>query len=152
MTLGVWYVDSGAARWRAERRQDAASELLRWARHLPTEDRVLLEAVFRDGRSVAEVAALTGERPRNLQRRVRELVRRVRSPLFRFVAARGDELISAEAQAVARRRVIEHRPLREIAKTHKLSLYRVRQLLREAESVAGALGTATPIHEPRSGA
>ncbi|MEM6334442.1 MAG: sigma factor-like helix-turn-helix DNA-binding protein, partial [Planctomycetota bacterium] len=62
-------------RRRIERRA-AADRLVDLAQHLAPADRTLIEAIYRDGRSVAELARLMGVPRRTLQSRVAALVRR----------------------------------------------------------------------------
>lgn len=54
---------------------------------LPTPSRLLLEAVYRDGRTATELAGLIGQSPRTIRTRIKGLTHRVLSPEFRFVAS-----------------------------------------------------------------
>lgn len=55
--------------------------------HLPTSDRSLIQAIFGEGRTIADLSRCLGERPRFLRRRFRRTVARLIDPRFAFVAA-----------------------------------------------------------------
>ncbi|MEX2544606.1 MAG: hypothetical protein WD316_05705 [Phycisphaeraceae bacterium] len=118
-----------------QQRRRAAERLLTLAEHLPAQDRLLLEQVYRNGLSVAEVAHLMGARPRRLQRRVAQLLRRLRDPLFRFVVGRSD-LLPRDVQPTARLVVIEGRSLRDAARARGRSLHAVREQVRTLRTLA----------------
>lgn len=143
----------------ADRRRKAQSEAARRVLdrcpHLPGPDRVLLELVFRDGRSVAEVAMLRsgrsaaagpagyGEsaagaggdeeslgaarrRAASLRRRVRRLVRRVLSREFLFVIHHRAGW-TRSMRDVATACWIEGHSMRSAARHLSLSLHEVRR-------------------------
>lgn len=56
---------------RRRRRRDMIDELVERAEWLPPGDRWLIDSVYREGRCVAEVAAILNQPPRILRRRVR---------------------------------------------------------------------------------
>ncbi len=116
-------------------RRDAAERLLALAEHLPTDERLLIEQVYRHGLSIAQLAQLAGERPRRLQRRVAQILRRMRDPLFRFVAGRG-ELLPRDVRPTARLVVLEGRSLRDAARRRASSLHYVRQHMRTIRTLA----------------
>lgn len=68
--------------------RDHVERLLNLASVLPESDRLLLEAIYRDGRSCVSLARLMGVPVRPLRGRVRRLTTRLASPLFRFVVAK----------------------------------------------------------------
>ncbi|MFP4144835.1 MAG: hypothetical protein ACOCTI_03625 [Phycisphaeraceae bacterium] len=109
------------------------------AEHFSERDRLLLEQVYRHGLSVAEVARLTGRPRRTLSRHVRQLLERVRDPLFRFVAGR-EELLPREVRSTARLVVLQGRSLREAGRATGLSLYRVRQHMQTVRELARIIG------------
>ena len=137
MALGMSH-GQGRTAGRSFSRRSAAETVVQWAAYLPREERLLLEAVYGHGRAVAEVADLVGRHPRSLRRRTRTLVKRVRSPLFQFVATRR-EALPRDLQAMARLRVLEGRTLRDTARLTGSSLHRVRKGLREVEMRAEML-------------
>ncbi|MCW5774943.1 MAG: hypothetical protein KIS87_00665 [Phycisphaeraceae bacterium] len=120
---------------RRKRRRDQAEVALERARHLPPEDRVLVEAVFRDGRPVAELAALVaGEtgatdraaRARGLRRRIRRLTARILSHEYAFVAEQLADW-SPTRRRVATACVLHGRSIRDAAAELRLSLHTVRR-------------------------
>ena len=116
-------------------RREAAERLLTLAEHLPTEDRLLIEQVYRHGLSVAQVAQLTSQPRRRLQRRIAQILRRMRDPLFRFVAGRG-ELLPRDVRPTARMVVLEGRSLRDVARRRDSSLHYIRQHMRTVRTLA----------------
>jgi len=111
---------------RREQRNRAAEQILAHAQHLAQADRELVEQVYEQGQSVRRIARMSGMPAHRLQRRLTRLLTRMRQPLFRFVATRG-ELLPRETAATARRVVLQGRSLRETARVTGLSLHRVRQ-------------------------
>lgn len=113
-------------RQRLLRQRRHAERILELSEHLDAPDRLLLEQIYRQGKSVREVALLLNIEPRALQRRVVRLLRHLRDPLFVFVATRFD-VLPREVQATARRAILEGRSLRCTARLTRQSLHRVRQ-------------------------
>lgn len=108
------------------RRRESTERLVERAAHLPPPDRLLMEAVYRDGRSAREIAALLGARARSVSERVRRLAERLHSPEYGFVAARSG------AWAPLRRRiavglVLHGRSERSVARELGVSLHTVRR-------------------------
>jgi hypothetical protein len=77
---------------RRRRRRELVQRVIDRAAWLAPADRLLIESIYRDHRSVADIARLAEVDPRSLRRRVRRVVRRVLSPRFAFVASRVVEL------------------------------------------------------------
>ncbi|MCL4740804.1 MAG: hypothetical protein KJZ54_01220 [Phycisphaerales bacterium] len=120
---------------RRKRRCDQAAVALDRARHLPPQDRVLVEAVFRDGRPVAELAALiaadAGDAARatsvrGLRRRVRRLTARLLSREYAFVAEQLPDW-SPTRRRVATACILHGRSIRDAAAELRLSLHTVRR-------------------------
>jgi len=141
----------------AQRKHDSAYEVLELAAWLEYSDRALLHEVLGNRRKVGTLAATIGADRRALHKRVARLVRRVRSPLYRFVAAelgradrrtRGGLWAASAAEARTRRcraeragrRVWDHdtqrvalecllraRPIRQAAIRLGLTLHAVRR-------------------------
>lgn len=61
--------------------------VLTLARHVGRGERMLVEAVLRDGHTLHAMAEMSGERPRALRRRYRRVVQRLIQHRFAFVAA-----------------------------------------------------------------
>lgn len=70
---------------RRKRRADELDQLVQRARALPERDRLLIEALFRDGKRGPQVAALMGLPVRAVRNHARRLVDRLRSPRFIYV-------------------------------------------------------------------
>lgn len=119
-------------------RRDRVETLLKWSEYLAEEDRLLVEAVYRDGRTVRELGKLAGRPPHHVARRLARVIRRLRSPIFRFVALR-DGALPPPAQPVARLVVLEGRSLREASSATRQPLHRVREHLVTTRSIAGVL-------------
>lgn len=111
---------------RRKRRREYADVVVRRADLLPPHDAALLRAIFSDGKSIAEVAALAQIAVARLRRYVHRLLRRVLSPRFEYVVrhARGWD---AERRRVAQHAVVLGQPLRQVARDLGLSLYAVRR-------------------------
>lgn len=99
--------------------------LLDLAGHLDRRDRLIIEQVYRHGVPMTDVAALTGQPARNMHRHVAGLIRRMRDPLFAFVAEAGD-LLPRHTRAVARRVILRGQSQRLAADELGLKLHQVR--------------------------
>jgi hypothetical protein len=111
------------------RRRDArshAEQIAGRARFLPREERALISAVYEQGRSIAELAALCGKEPRALRRDVRRIVQRLAAPEFAFVVLHADSW-SGSMGRVARCCIVEGYPVRRAAQALRLSLHTVRK-------------------------
>ena len=107
-------------------RRRAAEAIVRKAAWLRGDERALLEAVFGQGRSCADLARLIGVPADTVRRRVRRATKRAGSDLFAFVA------MHAESWGPTRRRVaiacvLHGRSMRCAAKELGLSLHTVRR-------------------------
>lgn len=124
-------------------RREAVETILHRAVWIDPSDRVLVEAVYRDHRTVADLARLLGTDDRSLRRRVRRIVQRLLSPQFVFVASSMARSATSRRPSSpaspppgpwsdTRRRVAEHcvlngRSLRDAARALNLSLHVVRR-------------------------
>lgn len=113
---------------RRRRQRDMVEHLLDRAACLPPDDLALLRAVYADGRTAVELAALMRCDARALRRRIRRLVERLLSPRFLFVLRHRDGW-SATRKRVATACVLHGRSLREAAAELRLSLHTVRRHL-----------------------
>lgn len=131
---------------RRRRRREMIDELVERAEWLPPADRWLIDAVYREGRRVAEVAAILGESPRSLRRRVRGVLDRVRSGRFAFVASQS-RAWPALKRRVARACFIEGKSQREAAGELHLSLHAVRRQCAAIDALYEAAGAraARPV-------
>lgn len=124
---------------RRRRRRDMIDELVERAEWLPPGDRWLIDSVYREGRCVAEVAAILNQPPRILRRRVRALLRRVRSGRFAFVATQS-RAWPALKRRVARACFIEGKSQREAAGELRLTLHAVRRQCQAVDALYEAAG------------
>ncbi len=122
---------------RLDRRQ-WAERVLEHARHLPLRDRLLLEQLYRHGLSLTQVAQLLGKDRKAVARHVARLLRRIRQPVFPFVAHRAD-LIPRDIRTVARLTVLEDHSLRDTAQITGRSLHRVRRDMQTLAVIARLL-------------
>jgi len=113
---------------RRQQRRRAVEQILDQTHWLGEGEQALVEAVLRDGRSIASVGRAAGVDPRKLQRKYKKIIQRMRTPMFRYVAKNHD-LLPRETQAVAKRFFLQGLTQRESAKACGLSLHRVRTLL-----------------------
>ncbi|MEM7755800.1 MAG: sigma factor-like helix-turn-helix DNA-binding protein [Planctomycetota bacterium] len=129
-----------ADRRRTDRRRQA-ERLVQRARWLRSDERAVVEAVYGEGRTCADLARLMDQPADAVRRRVRRATRRAASGLFVFVATRREKW-PATRRRVATRCVLEGATLREAAAELKLSLHAVRKhwdavrALYEAEGAA----------------
>lgn len=112
--------------------RESAAQILALADLLPAPDRLLLAQVLEEGRSVASLAALMGQKPAALRRRVKGLIARVRSVRYTIVRAHACEWPDRRAR-VARACVVEGRSMPEAARALGLTYHVVRTQMREIE-------------------
>lgn len=124
---------------RRRRRREMIDELVERAEWLPPGDRWLIDSVYREGRRVAEVAAILDQSPRILRRRVRAILRRVKSGRFAFVATQSRAWPALKRQ-VARACFIEGKSQREAAGELRLSLHAVRRQWQAVDALYEASG------------
>lgn len=116
--------------------RDQVEQILALAQHLGAQDKLLVEQVFKHGLSVTDVARLLGQRPRTVQKRVKNLVEHMQSPLFRFLVV-SPESLSPGTRRVAEAVVLKRMSLRKAAVVLGLRLHQVRGQLIAARAVAG---------------
>ncbi len=115
-----------AADLRRRRKAEQIDQVLARSDSLPESDRLLLHAVFRDGRTAVELGALTGRSARLIRRRVKALVRRVASAPYVFVL-RHMGVWTTQRRRVATACVIHGLSQRRAARELNLSLHTVRR-------------------------
>lgn len=119
------------------------------AAELPPADLALLTAVYADGKSAVDIAALTG-RPgdpaliRSLRRRIRRLAHRVMDPKFVYVL-RHAQRWPATRRKVAHATIIQGRSLRQAARHLGLSLHVIR---RHHDAILALFETALAVGPP----
>ena len=114
-----------ADRRRTDRRRQA-ERLVQRARWLRSDERAVVEAVYGEGRTCADLARLMDLPADAVRRRVRRATKRAASGLFVFVATRRESW-PATRRRVATRCVLEGATLRQAAAELKLSLHAVRK-------------------------
>ena len=121
-------------------RQTLAEVVLQRAEWLDSSDRALIEQVFGRGGRPREMAAILQVSPRTVQRRIRELVRRLTDPQVLVVLrrqGRWDRTIGSVALA----HWVRRRTYRQIGAEKGLTLYEVRQQIQFARGlIAGEMG------------
>ena len=115
-----------AADLRRRRPAALAALVVERSRHVAPADAALLLAVYRDAAPARTIAALRGWSARRVRRRVRNLVLRVLSPQFEFVAEQIDSWPPDRAR-VARAVVFEGRSLRAASRHLGMTLHHVRR-------------------------
>ena len=99
--------------------------LLALAEALPDEDRLLVRQVYEIGLTIAEIAR-QAERPRGrIHRRLQGILRRMRRPLFRYVAAHR-AILPVELRRVAELKAIHGLSGRRIAAITRQTQHAVR--------------------------
>jgi len=116
--------------------RDQVERLLERADYLEDADRLLVEQVYRHGMPVTDIARLTGDRPRNLQRRVAKLLKRLNSKLFLYVISHKDSLASSVRRS-SELVVLHGHSLRRAASLSHRSLHQIRQDIRALRAMAG---------------
>lgn len=118
-------------------RRRGVERMLDLARVLPADERGLIEAVYRDGRSTTEIARAVGLPPRRYQRKLNGIIKRMRDPMFRFVAE-GPDRLPPETRPVARRVVLQGMSQRRAADATGRSLHQVRMALQTVRTLCDA--------------
>src|SRR5262245_4586195 len=104
----------------------AVGETILWlARHLPPDDQGLLQTIYERNVPIQMAARMLGEDHRTVRKRVRRLVSRLTSPLFRFVVSHRLEW-PPHRRAVAEAVLLRGQAQRHTATDLGLSVHRVR--------------------------
>ena len=111
-------------------------EVVQASRHLDDADRALVRAVYERGLALKALATVHGTSKGRLHHRLRVIVRRLRSPLFRLVV-RERGVWPAERRFIAETVVLRGKPQRKVAKDLGVSLHRVRTELEHLKALAG---------------
>ena len=112
-----------------------AETVLALAEHLPEDDRVLLRQVFELGLTVPQIARQM-DRPRGrVYRRVQRVLRRMATPLFRYVAGH-QRILPAELRPVATFCVLAGLSVRHAAGRSRMTLHEIRCRLQALKMLA----------------
>lgn len=127
---GTVAVDAGAVRARrtVATRQTDADILVKQARLLNSVERALIDGVYARGMSAAAIANASARPPRQVQLRLQALLKRLRSPLFQFVADNLGEFHGDRA-VIAFHVVLQGKTQRQAAAILGATLHVVRQEL-----------------------
>lgn len=123
--------------------------ILAMAKHLSHRDRILIEHVYRDGRTAADFARLARRNVRTVQRRIKSIIKRIYSAEFQYLLAH-EEVLPRDYRSTARRLFLEDQGLRATARLTGLSLHAVRlhriqiAALLEAKTQAWRLPDTSP--------
>jgi DNA-binding Lrp family transcriptional regulator len=135
---------------RFQHRRELAELVVQRAEFLSAEERALLVAVYGDGRTVKEVAALLGVEARRLRRRVARLTRRVVSDRFIFVV-RHRESWPAARRRLATACIVQGKSLRIAAAEVRTSLYNARKQMDAVGALLDAVVHGGGRAGPRAG-
>jgi hypothetical protein len=69
----------------SQTRQKSVELLLKYADHFSTGDRALVRGIYQNGLKPSAMAKALGHTPKTTQDRLRRLMRRLGSPMFRFI-------------------------------------------------------------------
>lgn len=120
------------------RRTDQRSrsdQVLSLAAHLRPEERFLIQQVFEHGLKLSDIARQQGKSRSTVQYHVKQLLRRMGHPLFRFMIAHED-VLPQPVRLTGKRVILEGRSLRETAQSRRISLHAVRQHMQTIQSLA----------------
>jgi hypothetical protein len=103
-----------------------SEQIAQRARFLPREQRALITAIYEQGQSYKQLAAISGQPVRCLRRGVQRILQRLASPEFAFVALHMDAW-PLTMRRVAQSCVLAGQPVRSASESLRLSLHTVRK-------------------------
>ncbi len=98
-------------------------------------DRALLETYLDSGRSVRQIARLTGANPSTVARQLRRIVDRLTDETF-FCCLRHRRRFDAGELAILRDHLVRGRSVAQICQSRHINAYRVRSAIRKARRLA----------------
>lgn len=98
-------------------------------------DRALLETYLDSGRSVRQIARLTGANPSTVARQLRRIVDRLTDETF-FHCLRHRRRFDAGELAILRDHLVRGRSVAQICQSRNINAYRVRSAIRKARRLA----------------
>lgn len=116
-------------------RRAQTERLIDLASHLCTQDRVLIEQVYRYGIPAGDIAQLTGESPRSVRRRLTRVLGRLTSPLYGFLVMHRD-VLPGPVRRTAELVVFKGYTLRGAAGETGTTLHRVRRDMCSVHAIA----------------
>lgn len=111
-------------------------EVVLASKSLGERDRALVKAVYERGLPLKSIATISHTNVSRLHRRLRAVMQRVRSPLFRLVLREQDRW-PADRRAIATAIVFQGRAQRDIADELGISVHRVRTEMEHLKALAG---------------
>ncbi|QDU72773.1 hypothetical protein [Mucisphaera calidilacus] len=112
-----------------------ADRILARAAYLPRHEQLLLDQIYRHGMTITDTARLLDKPPRTVQRRLRNLLNRLNSDLFAFVATQLD-LLPPDVRPTAKSVALHGHSLRKTARQTGISLHRVREHMGVVKALA----------------
>jgi len=127
-------------------RKNRRDELCKWivqrAHWLAEDDCRVVLAMFRDGQSAAAIAHACGQCPRQMRKRIKQLIARLDDPRMAYVVAHSHKWTKSR-QSIARALFIDGRSMRQTTNELSVSLYSVRRHRQAIESMCqGAMSAA----------
>ena len=122
--------EAGAGRFRAvaDGHHAEIEELLRMSKLLEPADGALIQAVYGRGMTTGEFAQAMGCSRRQVSKRLKRVVRRIRSPLFRFVVEH-ERRWPFDRRTIAQSVILRGRTQRQTAQLLSVSVHYVRMEL-----------------------
>ncbi|HOK67750.1 MAG TPA: helix-turn-helix domain-containing protein [Anaerohalosphaeraceae bacterium] len=102
--------------------RDAAEQICRRLEWLDKPERLLLEMVYEQGMSIRKIAAVLGQNPSTVARRIRSLVEGLFSPEYQICLRCRSELTPLQ-MSIARHYFVRKKSRRWLARFHRISLY-----------------------------
>ena len=123
--------------------QASIDVILQHSKHLAPPDRVLIEGVYLRGLSAAELSRALGREPTVVRRRLARIIRRMSTPLFKYVA-RNSRTWAMERAAIAEAVVLRGLSQRAAATMLGVGIHRVR---REIDRISALVDDQQPRHQ-----
>jgi len=132
-----------------DRIRAAAEQICRRLDWLDKPERLLLEMVYEQGMSVRKIAAVLGQNPSTVARRIHSLVEGLFSPEYQ-ICLRGRSRLTSLQMSIARHYFVRKKSRRWLARFHRISLYALNRHLEtinlfiERQKVFSGFGLTAP--------
>jgi len=130
-----WIDNSMVVRSRRASGRDLVEVLRMRAGLLVGVDRALLETYLDSGRSVRQIARLTGANPSTVARQLRRIVDRLTDETF-FHCLRHRRRFDVDELAILRDHLVRGHSVAQICQSRNINAYRVRSAIRKARRLA----------------
>lgn len=114
-----------------------SDQVLSLAAYLRPQERFLIEQVFEHGLRLSDIAGQLGKCRSTVQYHVKQLLRRMGSPLFRFMVVHNDTL-NATLKRTGSKVILQGYSLRDAAASLGLSLHTVRCHIQSIQALSRA--------------